>query len=257
MVRLLLNRTQLSHQTWKTWLNVSGRFWWPRLRWRNTREIRRCWWICSTASPSLMPARLNCERPGWTAWRESMWRTETYQRSETRDHSIHLIGRICWWHLNIIKSTSSTDSLCSLQFIEGCCFVCHNMFNSVNVTLFNLTLTCCLQAAMCYVHVAALVAEYLRRKGAFTVTHHTAAADLSVRIVPRVKAPPASLKRSNISTMCRHDQTGLLGVPCGHSEHWWGSSDDGGCRHAGRPFQWSVYYTTDRIFVPSIVLRTD
>lgn len=30
----------------------------------------------------------------------------------------------------------------------------------------------CLQAAMCYVHVAALVAEYLRRKGALIICFH-------------------------------------------------------------------------------------
>lgn len=67
---------------WKTWRNASEPSWWPRPRWRSTRETRRCWWICSTASPSRTPARRNYARPGWTAWPASMWRTETCQRSE-------------------------------------------------------------------------------------------------------------------------------------------------------------------------------
>ena len=40
----------------------------------------------------------------------------------------------------------------------------------------------------------------------------------------------------------RHDQAGLLSVPCRDSKHRWRSSDDGGRRHAGRPFQWSTCY---------------
>lgn len=55
------------------------------------------------------------------------------------------------------------------------CSVCIGLFFSppsyLIITL--LTSCSCLQAAMCYVHVAALVAEYLRRKGALTASHRS------------------------------------------------------------------------------------
>lgn len=89
---ILFNRTLRSHLMSKTWLNVSEQFWWPQLRWRNTRAIQRCWWICSTASPSPTPARQSYARPGWTAWPASTWRTETCQRSVKR--RLKLIW--CW-----------------------------------------------------------------------------------------------------------------------------------------------------------------
>lgn len=91
---ILLNRTQLSHQMWRTWPNVSEQFWWPRLRWRSMREIQRCWWTCSTAWPSLTPAHLSYARPGWTAWPESMWRMETCQRSVIRDADESVLNRV-------------------------------------------------------------------------------------------------------------------------------------------------------------------
>lgn len=93
---ILFNRTQLSLQMWKIWLNVSERFWWQRLRWRNMREIQRCWWICSTVSPSLMPARLNYARPGWTAWPEYTWRTETCQRSVMGLNFDIMVASLTW-----------------------------------------------------------------------------------------------------------------------------------------------------------------
>lgn len=126
-----LHRTRPSRRTWKTWRSASERSWWPRPRWRNTSETQRCWWTCSTASPSRTPARPNYARPGWIAWPASTWRTETCQRSRLT----HLTAPSCCYFLTRLNISRLTR--CS-----------H------------------LQAAMCYVHVAALVAEYLRRKGA-------------------------------------------------------------------------------------------
>ncbi len=122
------HRTQHSHLMWKAWPRRSALFWWPRLRWRSMRETPRCWWTCSTVWPNLTPALLNYARHGWIAWPVSMWRMETSLRYITHSHT----------HLHVC-----------LKYCEA------------HVLWFFLSL----QAAMCYVHVAALVAEYLRRKG--------------------------------------------------------------------------------------------
>lgn len=82
-------RTQRFHPTWRTWRRRSGRFWWPRRKWRSTNETLRCWWTCSTVWPSLTPARQNSARHGWTAWPASMWRTETCLRYTNTHQQTH------------------------------------------------------------------------------------------------------------------------------------------------------------------------
>lgn len=142
---------------WRTWPNVSEQFWWLRLRWRSTREIQRCWWTCSTASPNLTPARLNYARPGWTAWPESTWRTETCQRSVIR-------ARPMW--LNRLNFVVDSNIVCLVKCLVN--FKTQILTESTFYCL-DMSCSCCLQAAMCYVHVAALVAEYLRRKGTLLI----------------------------------------------------------------------------------------
>lgn len=69
---------------------------------------------------------------------------------------------------------------------------------------------------MCYVHVAALVAEYLRRKGtndptdnSYIPSRHRAA--LSMHLI--------GLTSKYLLLVCRHVQAGLLGLPSRHPEH--------------------------------------
>lgn len=131
--RVALCSTRLSLQTWRTWPSASGRCWWPRSRWRSTRTTRRCWWTSSTAWPSPTPAPPSCARPGWTAWPAFTIRTATSLR--------------CFQAVKLSTRGTKSDVLLLLSQPEVC--LLH------------------LQAAMCYVHVAALVAEYLWRKGEF------------------------------------------------------------------------------------------
>lgn len=97
---------------------------------------------------------------------------------------------------------------------------------------------------MCYVHVAALVAEYLRRKGASLIYFllHSTPQLYCVHSASRFWFCFAGLLIYIVlsCTVLRHVQAGMLGVPCRDSKHWRGGGDDGGRWHAGRAFQWSM-----------------
>lgn len=110
-------RTQHSHLMWKTWPRRSGLYWWPRLRWRSTRETPRCWWTCSTVWPNLTPAHLNSARRGWTAWPGSTWRMETSLRYNT--HTSSCMSNILWSSCSLIWFFSGSHVLCACGSAGG------------------------------------------------------------------------------------------------------------------------------------------
>lgn len=224
---------------WRTWPNASERSWWPRLRWRSTRGIQRCWWTCSTASPSLTPARPNYARPGWTAWPESMWRTETCQRS------VYVAELVELWCNGVTDFISVYIHICPVYLVLVLLIypiLFYNIIKTINITLLiwpelflSFTGGHVLRArrSTC----GGVPAEERCFDNLFALAHHTAALLCRFCIF---RADCYNVVSSH--AVRRHDQAGLLSVPCRDSKHRWRSSDDGGRRHAGRPLQWSTCY---------------
>lgn len=152
-----IDRIQLSHQMWRTWPNVSEQFWWPRLRWRSTKEIQRCWLTCSTAWPSLTPAHLSCARPGWTAWPESMWRMETCQRSVIGDAALSV------WLNRADFGTRESNFTC-----DNVCDLClYDLFKCQVPTGITSRFVCSSSCEVIYVHVISTASITLSEMGLF------------------------------------------------------------------------------------------